>query len=205
MPELYSFTKNNLISVKAALETEEISQLLHLPIPGIAFDQLQRVQQEFEAMQLNEDKDIWKYIWGTKFQSSRAYKELVGHQHAHSILKWLWECFCQPKHKVFFWLVIKDRLSTRNILKRKNMALDSYDCVLCNENVEETVEHLFLHCSFANQCWHFLNLDIPDNSNVLEAVVHLRNILQSQFFMTVVILMSWTIWSILQGTYAVDA
>jgi hypothetical protein len=41
MPELYSFTKNNLISVKAALETEEISQLLHLPISDIAFDQLQ--------------------------------------------------------------------------------------------------------------------------------------------------------------------
>ena len=50
MPELYSFTKNNLISVKAALETEETYRLLHLPISDIAFDQLQRVQQEFKAM-----------------------------------------------------------------------------------------------------------------------------------------------------------
>jgi len=44
---------------------------------------LQRVQQEFEVLHLNEDKDISKYIWGAKFQSSRGYKEPLGHRHVH--------------------------------------------------------------------------------------------------------------------------
>lgn len=58
--------------------------------------------------------------------------------------------FLSAQAKVLCWLLIKDRLSTRNILKRRNMALDSYNCVLCNDNIEETVEHLFLHCNFAS-------------------------------------------------------
>ena len=190
----YTHAKNKSISAKSALEQEDVNQLFHLPISEIAFGQLQRAQQDLKVTQLNENKDIWKFNWGSRFQSPKAYKELIGHSQIHNTYKWLWDCFCQPKHKVFFWLLIKDRLSTRNILKRKNMVLDSYNCVLCNENVEETVEHLFLHCNFATQCWNFLNLDIPSNSDFPDIVVHFKSTLQSQFFMMVVILMCWTIW-----------
>lgn len=55
LPELYSFSKNKLISVKYVLE-QEVTQLFHLPISEIAFDQLQRLQQaEFQAILLNGD------------------------------------------------------------------------------------------------------------------------------------------------------
>jgi hypothetical protein len=53
------------------------------------------------------------------------------------------ENIVQKRHKVFFWLLLKDRLSTRNILRRRNQALPSYECVLYNLHVEETLEHLF--------------------------------------------------------------
>jgi hypothetical protein len=35
------------------------------------------------------------------------------------------------KHKVFFWLLLKDRVSTRDILRRRNQPLDIYSCELC--------------------------------------------------------------------------
>jgi hypothetical protein len=35
------------------------------------------------------------------------------------------------KHKVFFWLFRKDRVSTRDILRRRGMEVDSYTCDLC--------------------------------------------------------------------------
>jgi hypothetical protein len=56
---------------------------------------------------------------------------------------------------------LKDRLSTQNILRRKNMDLPSCDCVLCHLTEEETVEHLFLNCPFAQSCWSLLHLFIP--------------------------------------------
>lgn len=75
--------------------------------------------------------------------------------------KWLWKSSCQNKHKVFFWLLLKDRLSTRNLLRRKTMVLDSYECELCNSRQEETLEHLFLRCPYAIACWNLINLCQP--------------------------------------------
>lgn len=102
---------------------------------------------------------------------------------------------CQPKHKVFFWLLIKDRLSTRNLLRRRNMPLDSYNCALCNMLVEESVFHLFLDCSFARMCWVILNIDIPLSDDFLELVVELKAQLNTQFFMEAIIPLCWTIWT----------
>jgi hypothetical protein len=97
---------------------------------------------------LDDSNDVWTYIGGaTRFKSSTAYKKLIGHQEIDPAFRWLWRSFCQPKHKVFCWLLLKDRLSTRNILRRKHMALDSYNCEICSMMVEETAEHLFLALS----------------------------------------------------------
>jgi hypothetical protein len=42
------------------------------------------------------------------------------------------------KFKIFFWLLLRDRLNSRNLLRRKNMELEDYSCVLCNTGHEET-------------------------------------------------------------------
>ena len=123
-PELYSFAKNKLITVQKVRERGDFIQLLYLPISEEAFEQMQQLLQILGSLTITEDKDIWRYIWGENFSSSRAYRALMGHHQVHNAFRWLWECLCQPKHKVFFWLLIQDRLSTRNILKRKNMHLD---------------------------------------------------------------------------------
>jgi hypothetical protein len=32
------------------------------------------------------------------------------------VFRWLWKTCCQNKRKIFFWLLLKDRLSTRQLL-----------------------------------------------------------------------------------------
>lgn len=112
----------------------------------------------------------------------------------HPCYSWLWKSNVQPKHKVFFWLLIKDRLSTRGLLKRKNMELPSYDCVLCASNTEETLEHLFLQCPFAIQCWQMLHLQIDFLYNSIQSLQSFKVQLHVPFFMDVIILLSWCIW-----------
>jgi hypothetical protein len=73
------------------------------------------------------------------------------------------------------------------------MVIENYNCVLCNYSVEETLEHLFLHCDFNKQCWNLLGIDIPTNSNFPDIVSILKARLQSEFFMVTIILMSWSI------------
>jgi hypothetical protein len=52
----------------------------------------------------------------------------MGHFQVHHIFKSLWKNKCQLKHKVFYWLWLKNRLNTRNMVRRKNMTLESYTC-----------------------------------------------------------------------------
>ncbi|KAG0514111.1 hypothetical protein BDA96_10G162000 [Sorghum bicolor] len=63
------------------------------------------------------------------------------------------------------------------------MYLDSYNCVLCLQNTEETCEHLFSQCQFAWQCWRLIHIDIPPNEDFPEVTLYLRKRLQSQFFL----------------------
>jgi hypothetical protein len=109
----------------------------------------------------------------------------------HPCHSWLWKAAVQKKHKVFFWLLIKDKLSTRNILRRKNRVLPSYDCVLCNSAHEETVNHLFLECSFAQSCWALLHL-APPSGDPFDAISSFRDQLNISF-MDVQIILGWSI------------
>jgi hypothetical protein len=60
--------------------------------------------------------------------------------------------------------------------------------------VEETVEHLFWHCPFAQQCWGILILNTIQARGTFKNVMAIKDQMQSQFFMVAAILMSWTIW-----------
>ena len=195
-PKLLSFAKNKAITLQTAAAAQEgFSQIFHLPLSEEAFIQMQNLLQLLTDIQLTENNDSWRYSWGDKFSSSNAYRALVGHHQAHNVYKVLWKCICQPKHKVFFWLLLKDRLNTRNILKRKNTHLDSFNCVLCLQNTKETCQHLFLQCPFAKQCWEMIYVDIPLNETFPELSDYLKDRLHSQFFLTAVVLICWTIWT----------
>jgi hypothetical protein len=65
------------------------------------------------------------YTWGwgnAIFSTAKTYKALTNGQCAvHPIFRWLWKSKCQIKYKMFFWLLLKDQLSARDILRRKGM------------------------------------------------------------------------------------
>jgi hypothetical protein len=144
-PHAYSFAKNKHISVKNAFSEGEFTELFALPLSQVAFDQVLSIQHRIENIVINEGiNDVWTYSGGaSKFKSTVAYRKLLGHQEIDPAIKWLLKSSCQPKHKYFFWLLLKDRLSTRNILRRKHMALETCNYEICSMLVEEIVDHLF--------------------------------------------------------------
>jgi len=148
-PHLHSFVKNTRQSISAAVTISPLSRLFHLPLSTEAFQEMQELQQQLDTINIMDTPDIWTYIWGTgSYSSSKAYKHLIGHAHVHPAYKWIWKTSCQHKHKVFAWLLLKDRLSTRGLLQRKNMTLQSYHCVLCADQIIESRDHLFLSFPF---------------------------------------------------------
>lgn len=180
MPELFSFAENKSISVERAFSENHLSQLFSLPLSHLAFQQMQSLEEMITQSSLVPEDNVWGFRWGTSvFSSSRIYRVLVGHLEADPAFNWPWKSYCQPKRKVFFWLLIKDRLSTRNLLRRKNMQLDSFNCELCSLSMEESVEHLFLTCPFAHQCWAIIGLDFPDDTCFPLVVSTFKDLLNS--------------------------
>ena len=77
-PELFSFAKNPLISVNKAKQQDQLTQLFHLPLTEIAFLQIQSLLTTMRNLQLNDDKDVLGYTWGSDiFASSKIYRLMV--------------------------------------------------------------------------------------------------------------------------------
>lgn len=55
--------------------------------------------------------------YSSSFSSSQAYKVLAGHFEVSMPFKWLRKLSCQLKHKTVIWLLIGNRLNTKDILQ----------------------------------------------------------------------------------------
>lgn len=168
----------------------------HLPLSIQAHQQLQNLLATLHALQPQGDSDQWSYIWGSSvFTASRAYKEIIGHSSVHPLFLAIWNSKCQMKHKVFFWLLLKDRLSTKDLLQRRNMELDSYTCDLCILRRIESVAHLFLRCNFAKACWSSIGVSFISTRPLMNISRQIKGQLPSPFYMEIIILMAWSIWT----------
>lgn len=97
------------------------------------------------------------------------------------IYSWLWRLSCHNKRKVFFWLLLNDRLSTRELLKQRNMVLIDYNCILCNLGTEESLVHMFLACPFVMAYWSTLGHTIHQHSDSFVTLASLKDQLQLSF------------------------
>ena len=199
-PHLYSFAKNIDISVKETLQVEFLEDLFYLPLSRQAFGEFLILEQIWEATSQRSNltqNDSWTYIWGNgSFSAKKAYEALIGYKQVSPLFKWVWNSSCQPKHKFFFWLLLHDRLNTRNLLRRKTFQLPSYFCATSECNQEETLVHLFWTCPLAQECWNFVCPNRTVNLSLHEALMDMKIKLKSPFYMEIFIITSWSIWMV---------
>ncbi|XP_047326695.1 uncharacterized protein LOC124930389 [Impatiens glandulifera] len=76
-------------------------------------------------------------------------------QEKEQIVYWanlVWSSKVIPRHQFIIWLVFRERLNTRDHVK-KYMEIPDLRCLLCEWN-EETYDHLFENHSFASKLWN---------------------------------------------------
>jgi hypothetical protein len=178
------------------LASPQLAENFFLPLSEEAHAQFLILQSLLDNLVSTPNPDIWTYIWGnSSFSANKAYKKLIGHSQVHPAFQWIWRSKCQMKHKVFFWLLLMDKNPTRDILRRKNMILDSYTCDLCILQRPETSAHLFLRCNFAKGCWASIGVTVTTSTSIFRIFNRIRRRLQVPFFMEIIILMTWSIWT----------
>ena len=64
------------------------------------------------------------------------------------------------RHKVFAWLMLLDRINTRDLLQRRHFNVgEDHNCPLCEHAILETNNHLLYECPFAIRCWVILGIE----------------------------------------------
>jgi hypothetical protein len=197
-PHLITFAKHTDWNVDRVIHTEYLEDLLHLPLSQQAYEEFQNLEivcQNALTVVQEGNYDNWSYIWGNAdFSSQKAYKAMIGFSATPKIFSRLWKSSCQAKYKFFFWLLLHDRLNTRNLLRRKNFQLQSYQCVVTNCTDEETLVHLFWACPFAEQCWNFVCPQRSKRLSILESFEDVRSKIKLPLAMEILILAAWGIW-----------
>ena len=114
-----------------------------------------------------------------------------------SSFTWLWKLKCTPRIKFFGWLLFVDRLNSRNMLRRRNLHIDSgYSCVMCNSGSEEDILHLFFDCPFAASCWQSLHIHWPDDPDIYAKLSFGRANSTHGFFKEIFPTAAWELWKL---------
>eukprot|EP00253_Pinus_taeda_P031705 PITA_31705 len=91
---------------------------------------------------------------GTQYTVKAGYQYLCNNTFPQAIWsqwKLAWRAEAPPKVKFFFWLLLKGKILTaKNLKKRGIMGLSR--CPNCCQ-AEETIQHLFIDCRIADDCW----------------------------------------------------
>lgn len=111
-PRAFSFALDEDLTVQKLLLSNSIGEAFHLPLS---------LQARDEVEPGCDTKDRWFCVWddtGRKgFAPSEFYKFCFKDIQVDDAFSWIWKSKCTKKWKVFAWLLLADRLNTRNMLR----------------------------------------------------------------------------------------
>ncbi|KAH0711960.1 hypothetical protein KY289_007919 [Solanum tuberosum] len=112
-----------------------------------------------QLLRSSEDEQQWDKPWwmlktSGKFTVGSAWDFLREKQEICLKYKYIWSAGVPFKISFFNWRLWKQRLPSGKVLIR-NMMGDGVVCGCCDDGVQETIEHLFIRCSFTNSMWRY--------------------------------------------------
>lgn len=119
----------------------------------------------------------------------------VLHVRNHPIYNWIWKSKCQPKQKIFFQLLLKDRFSTRLLLRWRGMELDTYTCE--NKLHSAKIRNSSTSISEMQLCLKMLTTDRCHASAYLQPTLGISNDQNAHappWKMEAITTMLWCIW-----------
>jgi hypothetical protein len=196
-PRLYSFVLHDKMSAARVYEVDDISTLFYLPLSAQAFEELNQLQRMMSSSPLEDRNDEWTYIWGGSYRAAKFYAHIHSHISVPSVYKWVWKSCCRLTVKVFAWLILRDRLNTKDMLVRRHWNVtEDLTCVLCPLHVHEDRAHLFFECNFSCRIWNYLQITWVAGDDLQTIVGAARRSFHKPFFMEVLIMACWHIWLI---------
>jgi hypothetical protein len=120
--------------------------------------------------------------------------------HASPIFRKLWKRKCLNKQFFFVWLILVDRINTRDMMNRHNWHVASgLNCAVCTAQERETKEHLFFNCRFAQRVWSSLGITWIANPCISTMLELAKASFGGPKFLEVITCALWGIWKSRNG------
>jgi hypothetical protein len=191
-PQLYSFAKQRRITLQSAVayNQEDIYEMFNLPLSMVAVDQCNQLSVMLTNHYHQEElmNDDWSFPGKPgRYPTKKVYLAITKPPTAPAPYKWIWKSCCLPKQKFFFWVLVQDRLNTKELMRRKNFFVESKYCVLCDEQIEESMFHLFFSCDFSQNFWWKLGEEWNVELDIMDMIIDARDRSQNTFFKEIMI------------------
>lgn len=156
LPNLAHFVKNVELSVKDVCSASYLEDLFQIPISQAAANELQDLRVLIQSFELTDEANIRVFCWGNSlYKAASLYKLAFLTMQSPPTFRLVWKSKVTPRIKFFAWLILLDRLNTKNMLARRNFNVQPNSlCVLCYDGKEETIDYLFFECCFAKRSWN---------------------------------------------------
>ena len=125
----------------------------------VEIEEAARLLQKVENVHLSQsraDNRRWKLDLSGLFtcKSYRSFLSKNGIVQHFPPYSQIWKSKVPPKVKVLVWLVANGKLNTCDQIQRRSpfICFSPHWCSLCKAK-EESVNHIFLHCSYTIQLW----------------------------------------------------
>ncbi|KAM0899738.1 hypothetical protein ACQ4PT_021089 [Festuca glaucescens] len=132
------------LDISGQLSVDAVVQYLHL------WTAVHRVLGAAPAAS-EEDSFRWKWSADGSFSSSGAYRVLFHGTVGLPAANLVWDSFAPLKYRMHAWLALHRRCWTADRRLRRGLPSHSL-CPLCTAT-DETLDHLSLHCRYAQDLW----------------------------------------------------
>ena len=125
------------------------------PIPPARSEEQLQLQTYLTTLQLNGEPDYYEWELGvptaSRYSTGETYNYLRPQRPRVRWVDVVWTKRGIPRHNFHLWLVLQDRIPTRDRLISWGLQV-SPSCLLCN-TANESRDHLFQDCSFSFNLW----------------------------------------------------
>lgn len=79
--------------------------------------------------------------------------------------------------------------------RRKKFLEEGYCCVLCHDNIKETIKHLFFDCPATITRWFVLGITWEEDATIYQKLITIKGSFAYPFFMEVFMIGAWCLWN----------
>jgi hypothetical protein len=156
MPRLYACIpkrRRRTTTVAQGLQNRRWVQDIHGTLGIEEIGDYLLLRRRLEHIQLSDQADtmVWKWTSNGSYSASSCYRATFHGSLLCDAWQLTWKTWAPHSVKFFHWLAHLDRCWTAERLQRRGLPHHA-KCLLSDQEME-TIQHLFIGCSFARQVW----------------------------------------------------